>query len=75
MAWGMPVHAVYGLRIYDAAQQFRLAFTHAAILQAINCGDADQAERLVREHCARASDHIATQLTRHVRTLEKFLRG
>ncbi len=41
---------------------------HAAILQAINGGDADQAERLAREHCARASDHIASQLTRHVRT-------
>ena len=35
---------------------------HEAILQAINGGDADQAERLAREHCARASDHIATQL-------------
>ena len=41
---------------------------HEAILQAINCGDADLAERLAREHCARASDHITTQLTRHVRT-------
>src|SRR4030095_10266502 len=38
---------------------------HEAILQAITCGDADQAERLAREHCARASDHIASQLTRH----------
>jgi DNA-binding GntR family transcriptional regulator len=36
---------------------------HEAILQAINRGDADQAERLAREHCARASDHIAAQLT------------
>jgi DNA-binding GntR family transcriptional regulator len=35
---------------------------HEALLQAINCGDADQAERLAREHCARASDHIAAQL-------------
>ena len=38
---------------------------HEAILQAINCGDADRAEQLAREHCARARDHIATQLTRH----------
>jgi DNA-binding GntR family transcriptional regulator len=42
---------------------------HEAILQAINCGDADRAERLAREHCERAGDHIATQLTRHVRAL------
>jgi DNA-binding GntR family transcriptional regulator len=45
---------------------------HEAILQAINCDDADQAERLAREHCAHASDHIATQLTRRVCTLENF---
>ena len=38
---------------------------HAAILQAINGGEADLAERLAREHCERASDHIATQLTRY----------
>ena len=42
---------------------------HEAILQAINSGDADQAERLAREHCEHAGDHIATQLTRHVHTL------
>jgi len=42
---------------------------HEAILQAINCGEADLAERLAREHCERAGDHIAAQLTRHVRTL------
>ena len=46
---------------------------HETILQAINCGAADQAERLAREHCARASDHIATQLIRHVRTLPEPL--
>jgi DNA-binding GntR family transcriptional regulator len=46
---------------------------HEAILQAINCGDADQAERLAREHGAHASDHIATQLTHHVRTLPERL--
>ena len=46
---------------------------HEAILQAINGGDADLAERLAREHCARASDHIATQLTRQVRTLPERL--
>jgi DNA-binding GntR family transcriptional regulator len=46
---------------------------HEAILQAINCGDADQAERLAREHCAHASDHIATQLTHHVCTLPERL--
>ena len=46
---------------------------HAAIVQAINGGDADQAERLAREHCARASDHIATQLTRQVRPLPERL--
>jgi DNA-binding GntR family transcriptional regulator len=40
---------------------------HEAILQAINCGDADQAERLAREHCARAGHHITAQLTQHVR--------
>jgi DNA-binding GntR family transcriptional regulator len=45
---------------------------HEAIWQAINCDDADQAERLAREHCAHASDHIATQLTRRVCTLENF---
>jgi DNA-binding GntR family transcriptional regulator len=38
---------------------------HEAILQAINCGDADLAERLAREHCERAGHHIATQLTQH----------
>jgi DNA-binding GntR family transcriptional regulator len=42
---------------------------HEAILQAINSGEADQAERLAREHCEHAGDHIAAQLTRHVRTL------
>jgi DNA-binding GntR family transcriptional regulator len=41
---------------------------HAAILQAINCGDADLAERLAHQHCERAGQHIATQLTQHVRT-------
>jgi len=48
---------------------------HEAILQAINGGDADLAERLAREHCARASDHIATQLTRYVRPLPERLAG
>ena len=42
---------------------------HEAILQAINGGNADRAERLAREHCERAGDHIATQLTRQMRTL------
>lgn len=42
---------------------------HEAILQAINSGDADRAERLAREHCERAGHHIATQLTRQVRPL------
>jgi len=46
---------------------------HEAILQAINCGDADLAERLARENCSRASDHIATQLTRHGRTVPERL--
>jgi DNA-binding GntR family transcriptional regulator len=41
---------------------------HEAILQAINSGEADRAERLAREHCERAGAHIAAQLTRHVRT-------
>jgi DNA-binding GntR family transcriptional regulator len=40
---------------------------HEAILQAIDRGDADRAERLAREHCERAGQHIAAQLTRHVR--------
>ena len=42
---------------------------HEAILQAINCGDADRAERLAREHCDLAGHHITTQLTRHGCTL------
>src|SRR3989442_8948170 len=42
---------------------------HEAILQAINGGEADQAERLTREHYERAGGHIATQLTQHVRPL------
>jgi DNA-binding GntR family transcriptional regulator len=42
---------------------------HTAILQAINGGEAELAERLACEHCVRASDHIATQLTRHERPL------
>ena len=46
---------------------------HEAILQAVNCGDADLAERLACGHCACASDHIATQLTRHGRTLPERL--
>jgi DNA-binding GntR family transcriptional regulator len=46
---------------------------HEAILQAIHGGDADLAERLAREHCARASDHIATQLTGHVHPLPERL--
>jgi DNA-binding GntR family transcriptional regulator len=41
---------------------------HEAILQAINRGDADRAERLAREHCERAGHHIVAQLTRHVPT-------
>jgi DNA-binding GntR family transcriptional regulator len=40
---------------------------HEAILQAINCGDMDRAERLAREHCERAGQHIVAQLARHVR--------
>jgi DNA-binding GntR family transcriptional regulator len=39
---------------------------HEAILQAINGGAADQAERLAREHCERAGRHIAAELSRHV---------
>ena len=46
---------------------------HAAIVQAINSGEADLAERLAREHCARASAHIATQLTHHGRPLPERL--
>ena len=46
---------------------------HEAILQAINCGAAALAERLAREHCAGASDHMATQLTCQVRTLPERL--
>jgi DNA-binding GntR family transcriptional regulator len=46
---------------------------HAAIVQAINSGEADLAERLAREHCARASDHIATQLARYGRPLPERL--
>ena len=46
---------------------------HEAIVQAINCGDADLAERLAREHCAHASDHIAGQLTRHGHILPERL--
>jgi DNA-binding GntR family transcriptional regulator len=42
---------------------------HEAILQAINCGDADRAEQLAREHCEGAGHHIVTQLTRHGCTL------
>ncbi|HEY7490945.1 MAG TPA: GntR family transcriptional regulator [Candidatus Tectomicrobia bacterium] len=42
---------------------------HEAILQAINGGDADRAERLAREHCDLAGHHITTQLTRHGRML------
>ena len=64
-AMGAVLHTV-GLRrpVWDE---------HAAIVQAINGGDADEAERLAREHCARASDHIATQLTRHGRPLPERL--
>ena len=40
---------------------------HEAILQAINRGDVDGAERLAREHCERAGHNIVAQLTRHVR--------
>jgi DNA-binding GntR family transcriptional regulator len=42
---------------------------HEAILQAINGGEADRAERLAREHCDLAGHHITTQLTRHGRML------
>ena len=40
---------------------------HEAILQAINRGDVDRAERLAREHCERAGQHIVAQLNRQVR--------
>jgi DNA-binding GntR family transcriptional regulator len=40
---------------------------HEAILQAINRGDVDRAERLAHEHCERAGHNIVEQLTRHVR--------
>ena len=46
---------------------------HEAIVQAINGGDADLAERLAREHCARASTHIASQLTGQGRPLPERL--
>ena len=42
---------------------------HEAILQAINCGDADQAERLAREHCARQRPYRHPAHP-HVRTLD-----
>ncbi len=41
---------------------------HEAILQAINRGNAERAERLSREHGERAGHNLAAQLTRHVRT-------
>ena len=37
--------------------------------QAINDGEAERAERLAREHCARAGEHIASQLTQQARAL------
>lgn len=40
---------------------------HEAILRAVNSGDAERAERLAREHCEGAGQHIATQLARQVR--------
>jgi hypothetical protein len=46
---------------------------HTAIVQAINDGDADLAEQLARQHCERAGEHIAAQLTQHVRTLPECL--
>jgi len=64
-AMGAVLHTV-GLRrpVWDE---------HEAIVQAINGGDADLAEWLAREHCARSSDHIASQLTRQVRPLPEQL--
>jgi DNA-binding GntR family transcriptional regulator len=46
---------------------------HTAIVQAINDGDADLAERLARQHCEHAGQHIAAQLTQHVRTRPECL--
>jgi DNA-binding GntR family transcriptional regulator len=43
---------------------------HEAILQAINDGEAERAERLAREHCEHAGDHIAAQLTKEALSLE-----
>ena len=40
---------------------------HEAILQAINRGDADRAERLARTHGEEAGDHLVQELGRHVR--------
>ena len=40
---------------------------HEGILQAINRGDADRAERLAREHCELAGPHMVAQLTRYGR--------
>ena len=42
---------------------------HEAILQAINRGDADKAERLARQHAERAGHNLVAHITRHVRTL------
>src|SRR5438874_433881 len=38
--------------------------------QAITQGEAERAERLAREHCEHAGDHIAAQLTKEALSLE-----
>jgi DNA-binding GntR family transcriptional regulator len=40
---------------------------HQAILEAINAGDAGQAERLARRHCEEAGRALAARLTEGAR--------
>jgi DNA-binding GntR family transcriptional regulator len=40
---------------------------HEAILEAINRGEAERAERLARDHGESAGNNLAAELTRHVR--------
>jgi DNA-binding GntR family transcriptional regulator len=63
------IRRAMGAVLQSVGQRHAVWDEHEAMLQAINSGDAVYAERLAREHCERAGDHIATQLTQHVRPL------
>jgi DNA-binding GntR family transcriptional regulator len=62
------IRRVIGAALQTAAVRTPVWDEHQAILEAINAGDADQAERLARRHCEDAGRALGARLTGRART-------